>query len=85
MPARLSEKLLRLACLGALGALALMTWQLFEPTVFPVIVAMSLGQLLGTASFVLYLVVVAADVRRRLGTARTSEPPASDRPAEPNR
>lgn len=70
MPPALAAKLLRLACLGALGALGLMTWQLFDPTVVPVIVAMSLGQVLGTASFALYLVVVAADLRKYIGGRR---------------
>jgi hypothetical protein len=40
-----------------------MTWQLFDPRVFPVIVAMSVGQVLGTASFVAYLYVVIVDLR----------------------
>jgi hypothetical protein len=44
-------------------ALALMTWQLFDPRVFPVIVAMSVGQVLGTASFGAYLYVVIVDFR----------------------
>jgi hypothetical protein len=68
MPASRSEKLLRVACIGALGALALMTWQLFDATVVPVIVAMSVGQILGTASFALYLFVVVADLRARTRT-----------------
>ena len=64
-----SEKLLRAACIAALAALALMTWQLFDPRVLPVIVAMSLGQLLGTLSFLSFLYVVAADLRQRTGDA----------------
>jgi hypothetical protein len=54
---------LRVACVLALFALALMTWSLFDPRPFPVIAAMSVGQLLGTLSFLSYLYVVARDVR----------------------
>jgi hypothetical protein len=57
---------------GALAALALMTWQLFDPRVFPVIVAMSVGQLLGTGSFVAYLYVVVTDQRGRRRAERES-------------
>jgi hypothetical protein len=64
------HRLLTIACVCALAALALMTWQLFDPRVFPVIVAMSLGQVLGTASFAAFGYVVFADVRARLRAAR---------------
>jgi hypothetical protein len=40
-----------------------MTWQLFDPRVFPIIIAMSVGQILGTASFAAYLYVVWNDFR----------------------
>jgi hypothetical protein len=40
-------RLLRLECVLALAALGLMAWSLFDPRVFPVIVAMSVGQVLG--------------------------------------
>jgi hypothetical protein len=62
------------ACVAALVALALMTWQLFDPTVWPVMVAMSLGQVLGTASFAAFGYVVYADYRaRRLAVKSTPE------------
>ena len=57
------RRLLDAACVAALVALALMTWQLFDPRVWPVIIAMSAGQVLGTASFVAYACVVIADYR----------------------
>jgi hypothetical protein len=62
----------------ALAALALMTWQVFNPTVWPVIVAMSLGQVLGTASFAVFGYVVFADFRaqRRADRISRSIPPA---------
>jgi len=60
------RRVLDAACLVALAALALMTWQLFDPRVWPVIIAMSVGQLLGTASLVAYVSVVIADYRAGL-------------------
>jgi hypothetical protein len=59
------QRWLVVSCVCALAALALMTWQVFDPTVWPVIVAMSLGQVLGTASFAAFGYVVFADYRRR--------------------
>ena len=51
MTGPLPTRVLRLACVLALAALGLMAWSLFDPSVFPVIVAMSVGQVVGTASF----------------------------------
>jgi hypothetical protein len=64
-----NRRLLDLACLGALGALALMTWQIFDPRVWPVMVAMSLGQVLGTGSLATFGYVVVTDqlAERRAG------------------
>ena len=58
------------ACIAALVALALMTWQLFDPTVWPVMVAMSVGQVIGTASFAAFGYVVFADYRARRRAAK---------------
>jgi hypothetical protein len=65
-----SDLLLRVACVLALAALPLMVWSLFDPTVWPVLIALSVGQALGTLSFVLFLVAVARDlhVRRKLAS-----------------
>lgn len=57
-------KILRIASALALAALALMVWSLFDPRPPPVLIGLSLGQALGTLSFVAYLVVVAWDIRR---------------------
>jgi len=70
--ARSAERWLVVACLCALAALALMTWQIFDPTVWPVMIAMSLGQVLGTASFAAFAYVVFADFRARRRTAKES-------------
>jgi hypothetical protein len=58
-----TSSIVRLACWCALAALALMTWSLFDPRPLPVIAAMSMGQVLGTISFVAFLYVVARDLR----------------------
>jgi hypothetical protein len=57
------RRVLDAACVTALAALALMTWPLFDPRVWPVIIAMSVGQVLGTASLVAYAGVVIAEYR----------------------
>ena len=76
-----NERLLRIACVLALIALPLMIWSLFDPTVWPVLVALSLGQGLGTLSFLMLLVAVARDLqlRRKLGKG---DAPADARDAE---
>ena len=63
-----NETLVRIACVLALIALPMMTWSLFDPTVWPVLIALSVGQGVGALSFALYLFVVARDlrIRRRL-------------------
>ena len=71
MARRQAPRLLVVACICSLAALALMTWQLFDPRVFPIIIAMSMGQILGTASFVAYLYVVMNDLRRQYRRAET--------------
>jgi hypothetical protein len=63
-----SERLIRLACVLGLIALPLMVWSLFDPRVWPVLLALSVGQAIGTLSFLLFLIVVVRDlaVRRKL-------------------
>ncbi len=67
-----NRRRLDLACVGALGALALMTWQIFDPRVWPVIVAMSLGQVLGTASLATFGYVVVTDFQAQRRAERES-------------
>ena len=57
-----ARRLIAISCVCALAALGLMVWSLFDARVVPVIVAMSLGQVLGIASFALYLGVVVVEV-----------------------
>ncbi|HXX70583.1 MAG TPA: hypothetical protein VEK07_25595 [Polyangiaceae bacterium] len=72
MASRRAHRLLVAACICALVALGLMTWQLFDPRVVPVIVAMSIGQVLGTASFAAYVLVIIADFRAHRRAERDS-------------
>ncbi len=53
-----NERLIRAAAVLAIVALPLMVWSVFNPTVWPILVALSLGQGLGTLSFLMFLVVV---------------------------
>jgi hypothetical protein len=57
-----NERLVRIACVLALVALPLMVWSVFDPTVWPVLVALSVGQAVGTLSFALFLFAVARDL-----------------------
>ena len=65
-----NEKLLRIACVMALIALPMMVWSVFSPTVWPVLVALSVGQAIGTLSFLLFLLVVARDLGVKKKLAR---------------
>ncbi len=69
-------RVLRAACLLALAALGLMIWSLLDPRPVPVMVALSAGQALGTASLLAFAVIVIADLRR----ARLGRPPGDDGP-----
>jgi hypothetical protein len=55
---------LRIAAGLTLVALALMVWSVLVPTPLPVMVAMTVGQALGTAAFGIYGYVVYRDISR---------------------
>jgi len=74
MIATAERRWLDFACVGALASLALMTWQLFDPTVWPIMVAMSVGQVIGTASFLAFGYVVYADYRARRRATKSTPP-----------
>ena len=50
--------LLRIACALAFVGLALMVWSVLDPRPPPVLIAMSLGQAIGTLSLALYAFVI---------------------------
>ncbi len=65
--------LLRVAAALSLVALGLMMWSIVDPRPAPVLIGLSLGQVLGTASFAIYLSIVIWDVRRRRREASSPE------------
>lgn len=58
-----SETLVRIACWLGLVALPMMAISVIHPTVWPVLAALSLGQVIGTLSLAVYLVAVVRDLR----------------------
>lgn len=60
-----TTNLLRISALLTILGLVFMVWSLLQPTPLPVILAMSVGQLIGSAAFALYGYVILADVRRQ--------------------
>jgi hypothetical protein len=83
------SKWLRASAVLTLVALALMVWSVLRPTPLPVMLAMSLGQAVGTAAFAIFGWVVLADLRRIRRDARRArefglaEPPTAAAAAEP--
>ena len=68
------------ACVLGLIGLALMSWSLFDQGWIPVMMAMSVGQGIGTLSLVLFLLVVYIDLQR--ATFRPSIPPEPRKPED---
>ena len=58
------SQLMVYACVLGLIGLALMSWSLFDQGWIPVMMAMSVGQGIGTLSFALFLVIVIIDLRK---------------------
>lgn len=54
------QRLVLAACVLNLLAIGLMVWSVLDPTPLPVMVVMSIGQVLGTAGLVCYWVAVLA-------------------------
>jgi len=55
---------LRISAALTLIGLALMVWSMLVPTPLPVMLAMTVGQLVGTTAFGIYLFVVVRELRR---------------------
>lgn len=72
------SRLMVYACVLGLIALGLMSWSLFSQGWIPIMMAMSVGQGIGTLSFVLFLVVAIIDLRK--AEFRPSLPPEPPKP-----
>jgi len=66
------RKLLLWSSILTFVGLALMVWSMFEPTPLPVMLAMSVGQGVGTLAFGLYAVAILVDLRRTRRRRRES-------------
>jgi hypothetical protein len=63
---RSASSWLRISAVLTLLGLGFMVWAIVDPRATPVMIAMSVGQGLGTLAFVIYLGVVLADLRARV-------------------
>jgi len=61
---RTFPRLIAASCALGLAAIALMVWSVVDPRPLQVILAMSVGQVLGTLSLAIFVFVVVADLRR---------------------
>lgn len=70
------ERLVRIACYGSLLSMGLMGWSVVDPTPFPVMISMSVGQAIGTVALLCYTVaVLLSQGRHRDKGPGTSSPP----------
>jgi purine-cytosine permease-like protein len=67
-----SHRLLQGAAVLTILALGLMVWSMMQPTPLPVMLAMTVGQLIGTIAFGLYGIVIVKDLRRARRERRAS-------------
>lgn len=67
-------RLLAISGVLTLVGLALMAWSMLQPTWLPVMLAMTVGQLVGTTAFAIYLCVVVRDFRRSHAVALEAPP-----------
>jgi len=66
-----AARMLRVSAAMTLVGLAFMLWSLVKPTAMPVVLAMSVGQLVGTLAFAMFGWVVFSELReaRRIAAA----------------
>lgn len=65
-----AQRALRVSAVLTIAGLAFMLWSLLEPTALPVVLAMSVGQGLGTLAFAIFCWVVVSDLRTKQAQAR---------------
>jgi hypothetical protein len=77
---KLGYRALRVAAVLALVSLGLMVWGVIDPRPISLVLAMTVGQALGTAAFGVFMLVVVNDLRRArifsaIATRLSSAPP----------
>lgn len=72
------SRILTYACALGLIGLTLTSWSLFDQGWIPVMMAMSVGQVIGTLSLALFILVIVIDLQR--ATFRPSIPPEHSKP-----
>ncbi len=75
-----SKRMLRYSAALTMIALVLMVWSMLQPTPLPVMLAMTIGQALGTIAFALYGIVIARDLRHARRARRESARKVEDTP-----
>jgi len=75
-----SERRVRMACVLALVALALIAFSLLVPKPLPVIIAMSVAQGIGTLSLLLFLSVVWRDIWQVMAGKNANENASVEKP-----
>ena len=66
---------LRLAAVLTLLGLGFMVWSMVEPTPLPVMLAMTVGQGLGTTAFAIYAGIVIREIRSEIRDSRSKDRP----------
>lgn len=79
------HRLLRYAAMAAIVALALLVWSFFDPQPIASVVALTVGQGLGTASLLTFIVIVIADLRRKNVFPSAEEEREDSLPPRPRR
>lgn len=70
------SRILQFSAILTLVALALMVWSMLDPTPLPVMIAMTVGQGLGTVAFGLFGYVIVRDLRRHFKDGAEDKPPS---------
>lgn len=70
------RELIRVACVLSLIGLAIMAYSILSPRPLPVILAMSVGQIIGGTGFCCYLLAVVIDAATRERPTPSSPPDA---------
>jgi hypothetical protein len=80
-PSHFGYRALRWSAVLGLVALGLMVWGVIVPSPISLVIAMSFGQVFGTLSFLVFLIVVLNDLRRARVFSDEVSPNSSAPPA----